>query len=258
MSDFDLSTIETRVVEPPSYPEAKTSVTRTPSKTKRIAAAAIAAVAGVVAAFGTSEPTGGDLFDLGWRVLLAVVTTLAASTARRWSLLWMASIAVLVSGSWLSLAFAAAGLVAAGIAALLPRHNRVIGAAAGAFAAQALVRTGDSVIPVVYGIGVAAAVIPLCYSAYRLLRRKHRRQVRRVVILGVAGVTFISAAAAFSACTVMLDITRVSMRRLPRTSSASSRSSEIWKAKPSACPYSRQARRCSALAPATIAPASTA
>lgn len=208
LSDFDLSTIEPRIVVPhDESPPVRPSVSshHTPSKAKRVIVAVIAVAAGVAAAFATSEPTGSAA-DIGWRVVIAVLVTFAASTARRWSLIWMAALSVVLCGSWLGLAAAAIALALAAWSALMPQHNRIVGALVGALAVQAMLRPPDVELRFLYGITVVIAIVPVCFSAYRLLRRRGRRRVRRGVIVTAVAALLLSAAAGVTAVTARGDM----------------------------------------------------
>lgn len=207
MTDFDLSTIEPRIAEPLSGPPLRPSRDPgpAPSKAKRVAVTVIAAAAGAAAVVATSEPTGG-VADVGWRVGIAVLVTFAASTARRWSLIWVAALSVVLCGSWVGLALAAAALALAAWSALMPQHNRVVGALVGALAVQALLRPPDTDARVIYGIGVVVAIVPVCFSAFRLLRRRGRRRVKRTVLVAAIAIVAVSGAAAYSAFMARADM----------------------------------------------------
>ena len=207
LSDFDLSTIEPRIVDSYDGPPVRPSVSdhATPSKAKRVIVAVIAVAAGVAAAVATSEPTG-SVADVGWRVVIAVLATFAASTARRWSLIWMAALSVVLCGSWIGLAAAAAALALAAWSALMPRHNRIVGALVGALSVQAMLRPPDVELRFLYGITVIIAIVPVCFSAYRLLRRRRRRRVRRGVVLATVAVVLLSGAAVVAAVMARADM----------------------------------------------------
>jgi hypothetical protein len=153
----------------------------------------LAAAAGLGGLLASGRPTGLWVVDALWRVGFAVVLTLAASRSRRWPAVWMSGIALALSGG-IGLLFAVSAFVAATIGALGSVRNRLLGAAVGALAAQALLRLPDLGPHGLATVAVIVAVVPVLVSAYDCAHRSTRKLVRRsllaagvLALLAIAG-----------------------------------------------------------------------
>lgn len=153
----------------------------------------MAAVAGVGAAFAPATPTSYRWSDAVVLAGLAVLVTLAASRARRWTWLTLAGLAaVAASGVWL--AVAAVALVIAFATTFLDRR-RIYGAVVGALAVQSLLRLDDVGFSRSSAVLFLVAVVPVVVSAYLVAPRRVRRKVHGGLavaagVVGVAVVTF--------------------------------------------------------------------
>jgi hypothetical protein len=155
---------------------------------------AIAALAGMGAVLAPGEPTGLAVIDAAWRAGLAVVVTLATARSRRWPCVWQAGIAAAVS-SGVGLVAAIAAFVLASLGVFSALRNRILGAASGAFAAQALLRLPEIGFHGLPSLIVLLAIGPVLWSAYRCAHRSTRKLVRQVG-LGAALLLVVIAAGA--------------------------------------------------------------
>jgi hypothetical protein len=145
----------------------------------------MAGAAALGAILAPGRPTGIWLADAVWRAAFAVVLTLAASRSRRWPTVWLAGLSCAFSGGLsLVLAVGSFGLAAANAFGSL--RNRLLGAGAGALAAQALLRLPDRGFHGLATLVVIAAVVPVLYSAYDCAHRSTRKLVRRSLLVGGA------------------------------------------------------------------------
>lgn len=146
----------------------------------------------LVAVTSDAAPTGHMIIDALYRCGFMVATVLAASRARRWSLV-IASGLVLIGSTTFMLVPAIAGIVLAGALAWEDRRDRVLGAVSGLLVAWCALNlvwptsTGSTALL------AAAAVVPLWFSGYRVARSSSRRRIRFgllacacVVVVGVA------------------------------------------------------------------------
>jgi hypothetical protein len=149
----------------------------------------VAAAAGIAAAFAGGEPTGLLLVDIAFRAAFAVIVTLAASRARRWTWIILSGVAAVASadGGLLALSVVALGLAVIGG---LVSRRRVIGAISAAVAVQALLRLPDLGFNGASALVVVGAVTPVLVSGYLMLPRRQRRLVHRVGIVAAAYVAF--------------------------------------------------------------------
>lgn len=146
--------------------------------------AAAAALGGVLA---SGQPTGTEAVDAFWRGAFAAVVTLAASRSRRWPCIWLAGLTTAVTTGWL-LVFSLAALGAATVGIFTRLRSRLLGAAIGALAVQALLRIPDIGFHGFSTLVVGAAVIPLFWSAYDCAHRSTRKIVRRGIAIAAAAV----------------------------------------------------------------------
>jgi hypothetical protein len=153
---------------------------------------ALVALSALAGAASAAEPAGWLPADLLWRAGFAALVTAATARAARWSWIVLAATAAAASTVDGPTLFGFAALAVALVAAVRRRRSRVLGALAGGFAVQALLRlelpdTGMSALLTV------VAVAPVLVSAYSRLRRDDRRVVH--VVLFVAGVVVLVAVA---------------------------------------------------------------
>ncbi|MBK5224748.1 MAG: DUF4012 domain-containing protein, partial [Acidimicrobiia bacterium] len=139
------------------------------------AVAAVSVASAVGAALTDNEPTGHDLADTFWLVLLGAAVPLAASRARRWSVVVLATLTTMGSGGGRQLLAAVAPLVVAVTMAVLDRRHRVLGALVGAGSIQVLLRLPDFGFHGASALLVAAATVPLVVSGLRNTRSRWRR-----------------------------------------------------------------------------------
>jgi hypothetical protein len=159
----------------------------------------IAAAGGVAAMFAGCEPTGTALIDPLLTGAFAVLVSLAASRARRWTWVVLAGVGAAASEDPWMVALAATALVIAILGGLRTR-SRALGAAVGALALQVLLRLPDLGFSGASTLVAAAGVIPVLASAYLLLPRRQRNQVHQVtlrasIFVGVALFLLLAAAA---------------------------------------------------------------
>ena len=153
---------------------------------------AIAAMAAIVAV--DASPTGSALMDAVYRAGLVCLTTLAASRARRWSLVIAAGLVTVGSGGW----FWVAGVAALALSVLLAwqnRRDRVVGAATGALIGLCALHLQWPTTTFATSVLAAAAVVPLWISGYRTSSSRVRRRILLAVGLAVL-VTLAGAAGA--------------------------------------------------------------
>jgi hypothetical protein len=149
----------------------------------------LAAVGAAAAVSAPGAPTGLPVADAVWRAALAVLVTLAASRARRWSWLWMSGVAAAgaVGTVWLWLGVVALGLSLVGV--FRDRRDRLLGAAVGAAGAVTLLHLpaglGFFGLP---SLLAAVAVAPTLWSAWDRSRRRDRARIRTVA-LAAGGLT---------------------------------------------------------------------
>jgi Protein of unknown function (DUF4012) len=137
--------------------------------------------AGVGGALAGTHPTGTRVLDPLYAALLAALVTLAASQARRMTLLWLAFVAVAMSAEWILLP-AVAALLVAFAATWLRRGHRAVGALGGALAIQAVLRWptatwGHALFQGWTALVAVVAIAPVLVSAYRLQSRRVQRRI---------------------------------------------------------------------------------
>jgi hypothetical protein len=200
------------VVTEPAPNESSRRSRRTPKEpSKRIAGlrvktveiGAIALLAGLGGALAGGHPTIYPAVDVILRALLAAGVTVTTARARRWSWLLLAGAAaagsVISDAGALAVAFAWSALVLTGWCVVADVRRRRAGAIVGALAINALLRLGDTGPYAGSAVLVAAAIVPVAVSAYRLSTRLVRRRVRRTAyavagLIVLAGVGLVVAA----------------------------------------------------------------
>ncbi len=150
---------------------------------------ATAGLAGLGAAFAPGSPAGVGVADVVFRAAFAVVVTLAASRARRWTWIILAGVTAVASADGGLLVLATVALVIAIVGGLVSRR-RLLGAISAALAVQALLRLPDLGFNGASALVAAAAVVSVVASGYLMLPRRQRRRVHRVAIVVAAYVVF--------------------------------------------------------------------
>lgn len=171
-----------------------------PSRIDRAGVAGIAAVSGVLAVLWSgAAPTTTAPVDAALCAMAVALVTVAASRARRWTLITALAVTGIAAGT-MGVAVAAVALLVVAAMVERNRRNRVFGAAVGGviglLALHASLPGPAWVEPTVVLVGVT----PVLWSAYRVSRRTTRRRWRvAVVVLTVAvGVSTLGAAALVS------------------------------------------------------------
>lgn len=138
----------------------------------------ICVVAGSIGAItAAAEPTTATLVDMVYRAGFVVLTTLAASRARRWTLAVGAGLVTVGASGW----WGVAGLGALGTTLALSwdrRRRRVIAAAAGAAIGVTALHLGWPTTTFGTAVLAAVATVPIWCSAYRTSGRLVRRRIR--------------------------------------------------------------------------------
>jgi len=156
------------------------------TRQQKVAVGGIVAIGALLGALSSGAPTGGPI-DVVYRALFVGILSLAASRARRWSVIVASAIAACAS-----LGF---GLLVAGLALVMAvflvgrdLRSRVYGAAIGALVGTALLRLEiDWFLGASALVGTGAAAV-LLWSGYRVSGRRTRRAWRRAAIgVGVLG-----------------------------------------------------------------------
>ena len=169
---------------------------------ERQAIVAVAVLAGVVGAFAAAQPTIYLVSDVVIRFSVALLVTLAASRARRWTWLVFAGLAIVGApvGPWFWVC--AAGVLVAVVTAFFARR-RIYGAIIAGCSIQGLLRMDDVGFTRASAVLFVLAVVPVLASAYAVSPRRVRRRVHRTlaVLGGIAAaavvVFLISVATAF-------------------------------------------------------------
>jgi hypothetical protein len=186
--------------------------------------AAIVVASVVVSTFAEAAPTGHGAIDLVERALFAGGLTLLAARARRWTWVLAAVVAAALCrlpSAW----FGFGAIVAALLGTSRTRREPVLGAAAGALAAQGLLRME---LPRAFGATAAITAlvaVVVAVSAYGTARPQNQRVVRWVVAGVVAVVVVVGAVAAVSVLSVRSDVedgVRTAARGLDRAQASSS------------------------------------
>lgn len=157
------------------------------SRAEGIGLGAIIAVAALLVIFAAdAAPTGHDIIDATYRVLVVAATVLAAARARRWNLLVAAALVSVGSDGWM-LVPAAAALALGFVMAWRNRRERLLGGVAGALVAWAALRLSWPASPTgATALLAAAALVPLWVSGYRNARRPTRRALAAVGAIALA------------------------------------------------------------------------
>ena len=177
-----------------SPPRTRVGIRRSQAKPPRVdrrveAVVVLSAVIG--AAVTSSAPTGTWLFDFLYRAAVIGMLTVAATRARRWTLVIATGVGAAATASLLAQLAAGAALLAAVAHTLQDRRRRVVAALVMGFAAPALFLQGPAPLQRIFGspvsdpmgsslvIGVVA-VAPLLRSAWLRLRQRERMRARRL------------------------------------------------------------------------------
>ena len=161
-----------------------------------------AAIGGALAG---CHPTGLVGLDALYGAAMAAVVTLAAAAASRASLLFLATVATVMSRGWLSLP-AAVVLAIAFAAVLAPRSYRRVGALIGALSIQVILRWPPLGFHGATALVAAVAVTPVLVSGWRTLRSRHRTLTLAGAGAVVGLAVVLSAPAAVSAVTARASV----------------------------------------------------
>jgi hypothetical protein len=157
-----------------------------------VAVCVVAAAIG--AGFAHGAPTGRPFVDACYRILFAATVTVLAVRSRRWAVIVAGLLGALICG-FPALLFGLVSLTITAVTAGWQKRARIPAAAAGALAAQGLLRGerpgGFALTALIAGV----ALLLLAGSAYRTARRREQRLVRRLA-LGAAVVLVLAAAGA--------------------------------------------------------------
>ena len=146
--------------------------------------ASITVVASVLGALSPGAPTGHPVVDAMYRAVFLGALALAASRARRWSVIVAAAIAAIASVG-LGLLFAGVALVMSVFIVGRDVRNRVFGACVGTFLGMACLRLDVGWFLGASALFAAAAAGLVLWSGYRVSRRKTRRMIRWAFIATV-------------------------------------------------------------------------
>lgn len=156
------------------------------SRRERVTARAIPVVLGVLATVTPIHATGFAIADRLWTALFVAGVGIAATRARRWSLLVFAGIVGAFADSRTALAAAALAVLVAAAAAWVRRVLPVAGGLSGGLAAFAALHLHDVGFE---GSGALLALLsaaPVLASAYARTRSPARKALRRAAV-GFAG-----------------------------------------------------------------------
>ncbi len=165
---------------------------------QNLALAVVVTLAAVAAALADAAPTGYTTLDLVYRVILAVGVTVAASRARRWSL--VVGTALCVAGSLgLPMLVAAVAFIVSAYMVAADSRNRVIGSLLGA-----LIVFGSLHLTLDWFTGSTtllggAAVFCVVRSGYRNTGSAARKNWRRAIVLLIVFVVAATVLAALGA-----------------------------------------------------------
>lgn len=150
--------------------------------------ASIACVTALLAALmGPAEPTGGAVADALLRAALAGVTVVAASRARRWTLVVAAGITAIGCDGWNVLAGLTALVLTADLA-VRNRRGRLHGAVIGSLLTWGVLHLVWPTSPFgATALLASVAILPVWLSGYQVARSGTRRLIRRAaLVLAVA------------------------------------------------------------------------
>ncbi len=164
----------------------------------------------VAAAFAPTQSTGWPIVDVVYRAAFAVLVTVAASEARRWSWFILTGVTALFARSGLPFALALVALAVAMLSTVSPRRVRRWGAVIGALSVQALLRLPPTGPYGLDAVVTALAVAPVLISSYRLQEHSIRRRLRRTAAAAGFVVVLTAGAAAVVGMTGMRELDRAS------------------------------------------------
>lgn len=153
-----------------------------PARWRLLVVAATCAASAVGVAVAHPEPTGSTVPDVAWALALGAIVPLAASRARRWSLLILAGVTAIAAQSFREHVVSLAALALAMVETVLDRRERLLGAVIGAATIQVLVRLPEIGFHGGTTLITAVAVAPVLVSGWRATRRRWRRPL----LLGAA------------------------------------------------------------------------
>jgi len=152
---------------------------------------AMIAAAALLGALSPGAPTGHSWVDALYRAIFVSCVAMAASRARRWSLVVGSSIAA-VASIGVGLIFACVALLMTVVLVWKRLRNRAFGACVGAFIGMACLRLEVTTFLGAATIVAVVAVLPILWSGYNVSSAPSRRLVRWCVaiatLVGVVGV----------------------------------------------------------------------
>lgn len=180
--------------DPSGRPRSRRRRRRRVPRSRLVAVGVLAAAAALGVAMAGLEPTGGEVADVVWSVVLAVVVVVAGSRARRWALLVCSGLAAAMASTWLLLILGFAALALAILDVFLDRRDRVVGALIAAASIQSLVRIDDwSWAPFgTSAVVTAVAVAVVVGSGWSNSRRRWRRRTLTTgIVAGAVGLLLV-------------------------------------------------------------------
>ena len=187
--------------EPPDRPADPPSTRlrrrpRSPGRRRELLLVAAVVAAGALAGalLTDVEPSGNAVADRLFAAAAVAVVAGAASTARRWTWLVLAAVALATAGDTWAVGCAFAALALALLTAGPIRPHPAVGALVGALGAFALLRIGD-LGPLGLPVLVSGlAVAPVLVSGHQHAGRRTRRRVRRAALACGAAVVLVGLA----------------------------------------------------------------
>lgn len=168
---------------------------------------ALAVGAAVLAAFASdAAPTATGWIDAVERAAAAGVVTLAASRARRWTLI-LGSVLATVASPWPQLLVGAAALFTGAVMVEKRRRSRVTGAAIGAVVAVLSLRLETPGPLGTESLIALAATVPILASGYQRASLGARRVTRRTIAVAIAFTVLATGLAALGAALSVGDLT---------------------------------------------------
>ena len=159
-----------------------------------IALTVVIGLAAIAGGLSGSHPTTVAAIDGFWCAAFAAAVPATAAWARPWTWTWLAGVAALASvGSPLSLLAALAALAIAVSAGTRRQPPVLLGAVAGALAAQALLRLDSFGFFGAPSLVASAAVAPVLASALRHCSPRARRRVK-ISALAIGGLVLLAVA----------------------------------------------------------------
>lgn len=151
----------------------------------------LACIAALGAALSNAKPTEFGSVNIVWCAALGFVTTIASSRSRRWAWIWLTGLTTAAAIGTLWTYVGGIALVSAIAGAFFKLRNRILGAAIGALAIQAVLRLPDIGFHGLSAIISVTAIVPLLISAYDRSDPHDRKLIRRTTLV-LGGATLIA------------------------------------------------------------------